>query len=90
MKFLLDTNVCIAVMRGQAAAVSRLSARAPGECAVSAVTAYELFTGVAKCREPEREHGKVMRLLSAVHVLRSEEHSLNSSHPRLSRMPSSA
>ena len=69
MKFLLDTNVCIAVMRGQAAAVSRLSARAPGECAVSAVTAYELFTGVAKCREPEREHGKVMRLLSAVHVL---------------------
>ena len=68
MKFLLDTNVCIAVMRGQAAAVSRLSARAPGECAVSAVTAYELFTGVAKCREPEREHGKVMRLLSAGQV----------------------
>ena len=56
-------------MRGQAAAVSRLSARAPGECAVSAVTAYELFTGVAKCREPGREHGKVMRLLSVVHVL---------------------
>ena len=36
---------------------------------MSAVTACELFTGVAKCREPECEHGKVMRLLSAVHVL---------------------
>ncbi len=67
MKFLLDTNVFIAVMRGQAAAVSRLSARAPGECAVSAVTAYELFTGVAKCREPEGEHTKVLRLFSAAH-----------------------
>jgi len=56
-------------MRGRAAAVSRLSARAPGECAVSAVTAYQLLTGVAKCREPGRQHGKVMRLLSAVHVV---------------------
>ena len=36
---------------------------------MSAVTAYELFTGVAKCREPEREHGKVVRLLSSVRVL---------------------
>ncbi len=73
MKFLLDTNVCIAVMRGQAAAVSQLSARVPGECGVSAVTAYELFTGVAKCREPERERAKVVRLLSPMRVLPFEE-----------------
>ncbi|MEI7820932.1 MAG: PIN domain-containing protein [Verrucomicrobiota bacterium] len=73
MKFLLDTNVCIAVMRGQASAVSRLKAKTPGDCVVSAVTAYELFTGIAKCREPERERTKVTRLLSAVQVLPFDE-----------------
>lgn len=73
MKVLLDTNVCIAAMRGHASAVRRLAARAPGECAVSAVTAYELFTGVAKCREPERERAKVVRLLSMVQMLSFDE-----------------
>ena len=73
MKFLLDTNICIAAMRGRASAVSRLAAHAPGECAVSSVTAYELFTGVAKCIEPERESAKVTRLLSAVQVLPFDE-----------------
>ena len=29
----------------------------------------ELFTGVAKCREPERERGKVQRLLSMLRVV---------------------
>lgn len=73
MKVLLDTNVCIAAMRGHASAVHRLAAHTPGECAVSAVTAYELFTGVAKCREPERERAKVARLLATVPVLPFDE-----------------
>lgn len=73
MKFLLDTNTCIAVMRGHAGAVRRLGAHEPGDCAVSVVTAYELFTGVAKCREPERERAKVGRLLSFVPVLPFDE-----------------
>ena len=73
MKVLLDTNVCIAVMRGQDSAVSKLATHAPGDCAVSSVTAYELFTGIEKCREPERERAKVTRLLSALQVLPFDE-----------------
>ena len=69
MKFLLDTNICIALMRGHTKAVRRLADCAPGECAVSTVTVYELFTGVAKSREPEREHGKVQRLLSLMRIV---------------------
>lgn len=73
MRVLLDTNVCIAVMRGHERAVARLSATPPADCAVSVVTAYELFTGVAKCREPERERAKVVRLLTAMSVLSFDE-----------------
>ena len=68
MKVLLDTNVCIALMRRHVKASARLQAQAPGDCAISTVTMYELFTGVAKCQEPERERGKVRRLLSLMRI----------------------
>ena len=73
MRVLLDTNICIAVMRGHERAVARLAAVPPADCAVSVVTVYELFTGVAKCREPERERAKVLRLLAAMNVLSFDE-----------------
>ena len=69
MKFLLDTNFCIAVMRGHAGAVAALKVNAPEACALSAVTLYELSTGVEKCQYPERERGKVARLLTVIRVL---------------------
>jgi tRNA(fMet)-specific endonuclease VapC len=39
------------------------------DCAVSTITAYELFTGVAKCSDPPRENAKVEKLLNTVHML---------------------
>ncbi len=48
MRYLLDTNTCIAAMRGNASVSERLNAAAPDECAISTITAYELYTGVAK------------------------------------------
>lgn len=60
-------------MRGHPAAVRRLESHDPGDCAISVVTAYELFTGIAKCREPERERAKVNRLMAIVHVLPFDE-----------------
>lgn len=73
MRVLLDTNVCIAVMRGHERAVARLAALSPDDCVVSAVVVYELFTGVEKCREPERERAKVLRMLSMVRVVAFDE-----------------
>jgi len=65
-RYLLDTNTCIAVMRGNPGAVQRMAAVGPGDFAVSTITGYELFTGVAKCARPARERAEVDLLLSTV------------------------
>jgi predicted nucleic acid-binding protein len=45
MTYLLDTNVCIAAMRGNPMAVRGLATRSPEDCAVSMVSVFELFAG---------------------------------------------
>lgn len=50
-----------------------LERRTPDECVISSVVAYELFTGVNKSREPEREGNKVRRLISVVRVVAFDE-----------------
>ena len=69
MRYLLDTNTCICVMRSDPAVVGRLSAVSPGDCAISTITSYELYTGVEKCSDPDRESTKVGALLHTVHTL---------------------
>jgi tRNA(fMet)-specific endonuclease VapC len=69
MRYLLDTNTCIAVMRQHPLVVRRISAAAPGDCAISTVTSYELHTGVEKCANPVQERAKVNLLLQTVHEL---------------------
>jgi tRNA(fMet)-specific endonuclease VapC len=55
MRFMLDTDCCIAlVKRKPAALLSRITSLAPGEAGVSAVTLAELRFGVAKSAERER------------------------------------
>jgi tRNA(fMet)-specific endonuclease VapC len=41
----------------------------PGECAISAITGYELYTGVEKCSNPAKERAKVDLLLKIVQHL---------------------
>lgn len=69
MQYLLDTNICIALMRNDPLVVKRMSATTPIACAVSTITAYERYTGVEKCANPARERSKVNRLLSTVYQL---------------------
>ncbi len=69
MRYLLDTNTCIAAMRKSAAVVKRLSAVVPGECAISTITSYELYTVIAKCNDPEQELSKVNLLLATISQL---------------------
>jgi tRNA(fMet)-specific endonuclease VapC len=66
MTFLLDTDTCIGVLRQRPGMVQRLSQLAPTDCAVSMVTVYELFCGLAKAQEPATERQKVERFISAV------------------------
>jgi len=69
MPYLLDTNTCIDAMRNQPTVVRRMSAVAPGDCVISRITSYELYTGIAKCASPGKEQSKVDRLLQTVVVL---------------------
>ena len=66
MTYLLDTVTCIAVLRQRPGMVARLSQVSPSECAVSAVTVYELFCGVEKAQTPSIECQKVERFLSVI------------------------
>ena len=69
MRYLLDTNTCIAAMKNDPLVIARMSAIAPAGCVISTVTAYELYTGIEKCADPTRERSKVGRLLNAVQEL---------------------
>jgi tRNA(fMet)-specific endonuclease VapC len=69
MKYLLDTDTCIAAMRGREPVLDRLATISPDDCAISTVTLYELTVGVAKCRDPKTEAAKVARFAASVHLL---------------------
>ena len=66
MTYLLDTDTCIGVLRQRPGMVQRLSQLAPMDCAVSMVTVFELFCGLAKAQNPSHERQKVERFVSAL------------------------
>ena len=59
MRYLVDTDMCIHAMRGNAQVVGKMSKLSPSEIAISSITCYELYTGAAKCKDPQRERAKV-------------------------------
>ena len=73
MRYLLDTNTCIAVMRNHPAVVGWMRQLTPDDCSVSTITSYELYTGVEKCREPAKERLKVELFLETVGQLPFDE-----------------
>ncbi|MBI4558180.1 MAG: type II toxin-antitoxin system VapC family toxin [Candidatus Hydrogenedentes bacterium] len=55
MRYLLDTNICIELIRGRGAKVlERLKRCKIGEVGISAITLAELEHGVEKSAQPER------------------------------------
>jgi tRNA(fMet)-specific endonuclease VapC len=69
---LLDTDVCIEILRGNEKAIRRQEA-CPEELAVSFMTAAELFYGAEHSDFPERSHMLVQRFLVAVPMIQSED-----------------
>lgn len=70
--FLLDTTVCIDVFKGRPSVIKKMTALAPDDVAVSAISIYELYVGAAKCRRPQDERKKIAHFLSLVHELSFE------------------
>lgn len=55
MRFMLDTDSCIALIKRKPGPIlRRLTALAPGEAGISAVTLAELRYGVAKSAQPDK------------------------------------
>ncbi|MBI4828535.1 MAG: type II toxin-antitoxin system VapC family toxin [Nitrospinae bacterium] len=53
--YMLDTDICIAMIRGKGARViAMLKSLPPGDALLSSVTAAELYCGVFKCAAPRR------------------------------------
>jgi len=69
MIYLLDTNVCIAAMRGNATVVQRLRSVVPDDCGLSTVSLYELRSGVERCKDPVAEGQKVQAFVEVLHLL---------------------
>lgn len=68
---ILDTNVCIDVLRGRAKVVDRLSSCRPEDCFISVITEFELFQGADRAT-PERreeERDKVARFVATLGIL---------------------
>jgi tRNA(fMet)-specific endonuclease VapC len=67
---MLDSDVCIDVLRGQSPSIrSRLERMRREEVAVSSIVAAELWTGVSKSREPGRSRAAIDGFLLFVSVL---------------------
>jgi tRNA(fMet)-specific endonuclease VapC len=69
MKFLLDTNVCIDALRGRSEVVHHMATASPDECAISAISLFELECGARKSKSPKAELSKVYRLIDPMLVL---------------------
>ena len=71
MKRLLDTKVCIDVLRGHKKVVDRLAACRPKDCFISVVTEFELFQGAdrAPLEYRDDERAKVARFVTLFQIL---------------------
>lgn len=71
MKFLLDTDTCIHILRGKPAYIAQAQQVTPDDLAVSSITRYELLYGAWRCESKRRitERSKVEKFLDAIHEI---------------------
>jgi tRNA(fMet)-specific endonuclease VapC len=71
VKRILDTNVCIDILRGRKKVIDRLAACRPKDCFISVITEFELFQGADRAPEEHRveEHAKVTRFVASLQIL---------------------
>ena len=74
MKWLLDTNVCIAVIRQRPeSALRRLRGKQVGQVGLSTITLAELEFGAAKSQQPARARAALREFLLPLEVVPFDE-----------------
>ena len=81
MKYLLDTNACIAHLRGLGNVAKRLRALVPSEVAVCSVVRSELMFGAARSRDPVRERSVVEAFLAPMSSLPFDDAAADHTRP---------
>jgi len=69
MKYVLDTNICIAIIRNKPAdAIKKLTSHRPGDVGVSVITVAELVHGAQKSSQPENNMAALDQFLLPLEV----------------------
>jgi tRNA(fMet)-specific endonuclease VapC len=69
MRYMLDTNICVEIIRGRSPSVLRHLLRiSPADVCISIITLGELEFGVAKSAAPERNHLALLEFLAPIDV----------------------
>jgi tRNA(fMet)-specific endonuclease VapC len=70
MNYLLDTNICIYIIRKKPPAVlKRVQAKKPGQVAISTITLVELEYGIARSQYPDRNRIALLEFLFPFTIL---------------------
>ena len=69
MKFLLDTNICIFLMKNRPETVARYEQNKKFGIAISSITLSELKFGVYNSENPESNYKNLLRFLIGIEVL---------------------
>lgn len=69
MKYLLDTNICIVLIRQKSAKVlQRLISQSPGDVGISSITLAELVYGVEKSAQVEQNRAALQQFILALEL----------------------
>lgn len=68
MKWMLDTDTCIAVIKKHPVALKKLRGKSIGQVGISSITLGELAFGAAKSSRPQEAHGALDEFLLALEV----------------------
>ena len=69
MKYMLDTNICVFLMKNRLEVVARYERNKPSGIAISSITLSELQFGVYNSALPEKNGANLLRFLLGVVVL---------------------
>jgi tRNA(fMet)-specific endonuclease VapC len=70
MKYLLDTNICIYIIKKKPAEVLKIFSKLkPGDVAISTITVAELYYGVAKSSKPNENTIALQEFLQPLVIL---------------------
>jgi len=69
LRYLLDTNICIYVIKQRPLSLLDIFNRHAGQLAISSITLAELFHGVAKSAKPDHNLRQVEDFISRLDVL---------------------